>query len=104
MVEQQDPDYILIERWIPECDQLILFEHTRLLRERQRRRDFPFEGEPAAEEDDSGTEYEGEKDGGAGRKGEKDEGAGTEAEEKAAVEELLGKYTTVFRSVRDVSE
>ena len=30
---QNDPDYILIKRWIPEHDQEILFEHTKKLRE-----------------------------------------------------------------------
>lgn len=33
-VRQRDPNYIIIKRWIPEPDQEILFEHTRLLKEK----------------------------------------------------------------------
>lgn len=32
----QDPEYILIKRWVPEHEQDFLWEHTRELRERRR--------------------------------------------------------------------
>ena len=32
---QRDSNYILIQQWIPEIDQTVLFEHTRKLRERK---------------------------------------------------------------------
>ena len=100
----------MIERWLPQNDQAILFEHTRLLRERKvilrsprksptRRsasghRLSDVEGDESTE-DDSTTGHH------AGRKGEKDEvtrvtEAEDESEENAAVDELLEKYTTVF--------
>lgn len=33
---QQDPDYILIKRWVPEHEQDFLWGHTREVRERRR--------------------------------------------------------------------
>lgn len=32
---QRDTNYIIIKQWIPEGDQVVLFEHTKKLRERK---------------------------------------------------------------------
>ena len=32
---QRDSNYIVIKQWIPEADQLILFDHSKKLRERK---------------------------------------------------------------------
>lgn len=40
---QRDTNYILIQRWIPEQTQAILFEHTRKLREEKKMIDTGIE-------------------------------------------------------------
>ena len=43
ILNQRDSNYIIIKQWIPEGDQLLLFEHTKKLRERKRIADSTVE-------------------------------------------------------------
>jgi hypothetical protein len=35
LIEPQDPDFILIKRWVPEWEQDQLWKHTRIIREKR---------------------------------------------------------------------